>query len=170
MDALKVAGCDKVFTDQLSGAKDDRPGLSGALEFVRGGDTLVVWRLDRLGRSLSHLIETTTGLEVRGVGFKSLQEGIDTTTSGGKMVFHIFGALAEFERSLIRERTNAGLKAAKARERNGGRPKALTDHQLKTAVRVLAAPDVNVQGVAEHFGVVRSTLYQLLETSPDKTG
>ena len=162
MDALKTAGCDKVFADKLSGAKDDRPGLQEALEYAREGDTLVVWRLDRLGRSLPHLIQTTTGLEQRGVGFKSLQEGIDTTTSGGKLVFHIFAALAEFERSLTRERTQAGLKAARARGRNGGRPKALTDHQLKMAEAMLGAPDTTMVQVAEHFGVARSTLYRLL--------
>lgn len=134
------------------------------LEHVRTGDTLVVSRLDRLGRSLSHLIQTATGLEARGVGFKSLQEGIDTTTSGGKLVFHIFGVLAEFERLLIRERTNAGLRAARARGRNGGRPRALTDHQLKMAQMMLGAPDVSVSQVAEHFGVARNTLYRLLET------
>jgi len=170
LDALRAAGCEKVFTDRLSGAKDDRPGLGEALEFARTGDTLVVWRLDRLGRSLSHLIQTTTGLEQRGVGFKSLQEGIDTTTSGGKLVFHIFGALAEFERSLIQERTHAGLKAARARGRNGGRPKALTEHQLKMARRMLDAPDVSVTQVAEHFGVARSTLYRLLEVDLDRPG
>ncbi len=163
LDALKAAGCDKVFTDKLSGAKDDRPGLQEALEYAREGDTLVVWRLDRLGRSLSHLIQTTTGLENRQVGFKSLQEGIDTTTSSGKLVFHIFGALAEFERSLTRERTHAGLKAARARGRNGGRPKALTEHQLKMARRMLDAPDTTMAQVAEHFGVARSTLYRSLE-------
>jgi DNA invertase Pin-like site-specific DNA recombinase len=168
LDSLKAAGCDKLFTDKLSGSKDDRPGLGEALGFVRSGDTLVVWRLDRLGRSLSHLIDVTTGLETRGIGFKSLQEGIDTTTSGGKLVFHIFGALAEFERSLIRERTYAGLKAARARGRSGGRPKALSEQQLKMAVRMLAAPDVSVQQVAEHFGVARSTLYRLLGTVPDE--
>ncbi len=164
-DALLAAGCaaEQIFTDRLSGGKDERPGLAEALRYVREGDTLVVWRLDRLGRSLSHLIQTTSGLEQRGVGFKSLQEGIDTTTSGGKLVFHIFGALAEFERSLIRERTNAGLKAARARGRNGGRPKALTDHQLLMARTMLGAPDVSVQQVADHFGVARSTLYRLLE-------
>lgn len=162
MDALKAAGCDKVFTDKFSGTKDDRPGLSEALEFARSGDTLVVWRLDRLGRSLSHLIQTTTGLEARNTGFRSLQEGIDTTTSGGKLVFHIFGALAEFERSLIRERTNAGLKAARARGRNGGRPKALTPHEIKMAGRMLTAPDTTVADIAKHFGVSRSTLYRLL--------
>lgn len=166
-DALLTAGCDesKIFTDKLSGGRDDRPGLAQALEYVREGDTLVVWRLDRLGRSLSHLIETTTGLEQRGVGFKSLQEGIDSTTSGGRLVFHIFGALAEFERSLIRERTNAGLKAARARGRSGGRPRALTDHQLVMAKMMLGAPDVSVQQVAEHFGVARSTLYRLLQAA-----
>jgi DNA invertase Pin-like site-specific DNA recombinase len=168
LDSLKAAGCDKLFTDKLSGSKDDRPGLGEALGFVRSGDTLVVWRLDRLGRSLSHLIDVTTGLEARGIGFKSLQEGIDTTTSGGKLVFHIFGALAEFERSLIRERTYAGLKAARARGRSGGRPKALSEQQLKMAVRMLAAPDVSVQQVAEHFGIARSTLYRLLGTAANE--
>ena len=141
-------------------------GLAEALRYIREGDTLVVWRLDRLGRSLSHLIQTTTGLEQRGVGFKSLQEGIDTTTSGGKLVFHIFGALAEFERSLIQERTNAELKAARERGRNGGRRKALTDHQLLMAKAMLGAPDVSVQQVADHFGVARSTLHRLLGKTP----
>ncbi len=171
LDALKAAGCEaeRIFTDRLSGGKDERPGLAEALRYVREGDTLVVWRLDRLGRSLAHLIQTTTGLEQRGVGFKSLQEGIDTTTSGGKLVFYIFGALAEFERSLIRERTNAGLKAARARGRNGGRTKALTNHQLLMAARMLDAPDVSMQQVADHFGVARSTLYRLLsKTTPLK--
>ncbi len=164
-DALLAAGCEesKIFTDRLSGGKDERPGLAQALEYVRAGDTLVVWRLDRLGRSLSHLIQTTTGLSDRNVGFKSLQEGIDTTTSGGKLVFHIFGALAEFERSLIREKTNAGLKAARARGRNGGRPNALSDHQLLMAKTMLGAPDVSVQQVADHFGLARSTLYTYLK-------
>ncbi len=164
-DALLAAGCDesKIFTDRLSGGKDDRPGLAQALEYVRGGDTLVVWRLDRLGRSLSHLIQTTTGLEHRGVGFKSLQEGIDTTTSGGKLVFHIFGALAEFERSLIRERTNAGLKAARARGRNGGRPKALDTRKLAVAETLLRDPKLTVAEVAEQVGVARSTLYSYLK-------
>jgi DNA invertase Pin-like site-specific DNA recombinase len=168
LDALKAAGCEaeRIFTDRLSGGKDERPGLAEALRYVREGDTLVVWRLDRLGRSLSHLIQVTTGLEQRGVGFKSLQEGIDTTTSGGKLVFHIFGALAEFERSLIQERTNAGLKAARARGRNGGRPNALTDHQLLMAKTMLGAPNVSVQQVADHFGIARSTLYRLLEKTP----
>ena len=169
LDALKAAGCDKIFTDKLSGAKDDRPGLQEALEYAREGDTLVVWRLDRLGRSLSHLIQTTTGLENRHVGFKSLEEGIDTTTSGGKLVFHIFGALAEFERSLTRERTHAGLKAARARGRSGGRPKALTEQQLKMAEAMLQTSNTTVKQVAEHFGVARSTLYRLLKEIPSHT-
>src|SRR5512146_3189384 len=123
-DALSAAGCGRLFTDTASGAKAERPGLDEALEFLRPGDTLVVWRLDRLGRSLRHLIETVSLLEQRGIGFRSLQESIDTTTSGGKLVFHVFGALAEFERDLIRERTSAGLLAARARGRKGGRPRA----------------------------------------------
>ena len=164
-DALLAAGCDesKIFTDKLSGGRDDRPGLAQALEYVRQGDTLVVWRLDRLGRSLSHLIQVTTGLEQRGVGFKSLQEGIDTTTSGGKLVFHIFGALAEFERSLIQERTNAGLKAARARGRNGGRPKKLDFRKLAVAESLLKDPKLTVREVAEQVGIARSTLYTYLE-------
>src|SRR3954454_10522510 len=113
-DALQKAGCEQIYTDRVSGTKAHRPGLDDALSHLRSGDTLVVWRLDRLGRSLRHLIDTVTDLQTRGIGFKSLQESIDTTTSGGKLVFHIFGALAEFEREIIRERTQAGLTAARA--------------------------------------------------------
>src|SRR5437868_15191816 len=123
-DALEKIGCSKIFTDTASGAKAERKGLEEALDYVREGDTLVVWRLDRLGRSLKHLIETITTLNNRNIGFKSITENIDTTTSGGKLIFHIFGALAEFERDIIRERTKAGLAAARARGRTGGRPKA----------------------------------------------
>jgi DNA invertase Pin-like site-specific DNA recombinase len=133
-DALQKAGCTRIFTDTASGAKAERKGLETALNYVRKGDTLVVWRLDRLGRSLPHLIATMTMLEERGIGFKSLTENIDTTTSGGKLIFHIFGALAEFERNLIRERTNAGLMAARARGKRGGRPKALTGRQRSIAL------------------------------------
>src|SRR5258707_723528 len=123
-DALTKAGCRRIFTDVASGASTERKGLDQALDHLREGDTLAVWRLDRLGRSLPHLIETVTTLEGRGIGFKSLTESIDTTTSGGKLIFHIFGALAEFERNLIKERTQAGLEAARARGHLGGRPKA----------------------------------------------
>jgi DNA invertase Pin-like site-specific DNA recombinase len=133
-DALEKAGCTKIFTDTASGAKTERKGLEQALTYVRKGDTLVVWRLDRLGRSLPHLITTLTGLEEQGIGFKSLTENIDTTTSGGKLIFHIFGALAEFERNLIRERTQAGLVAARARGKKGGRPKVLIGKQVGIAV------------------------------------
>src|SRR2546427_451226 len=132
-DALLKIGCTKIFTDTASGAQTDRAGLVEALVYVREGDTLVVWRLDRLGRSLKHLIETITELNNRKIGFKSLTENIDTTTSGGKLIFHIFGALAEFERDIIRERTLAGLQAARARGRLGGKPKALTPKQQSIA-------------------------------------
>ena len=123
-DALKQVGCDKIFQDVASGAKSDRPGLEKALGYLREGDTLVVWKLDRLGRSLKHLIEVITRLHEEKKGFRSLQENLDTSTSTGKLVFHVFGALAEFERDLIRERTLAGLSAARARGRRGGRPSA----------------------------------------------
>ena len=125
-DALEKIGCSKIFTDTASGAATERKGLDEALEYVREGDSLVVWKLDRLGRSLKHLIETITYLNNRQIGFRSITENIDTTTSGGKLIFHIFGALAEFERDVIRERTQAGLQAARARGRIGGRPKAKT--------------------------------------------
>ena len=124
-DALAAAGCERFFTDTISGGKSDRPGLTEAIDYVRPGDVLVVWRLDRLGSSLKNLIEVMTKLNERGIGFRSLTEQIDTTTPGGKLIFHIFGSLAEFERDLIRERTQAGLAAARARGRKGGRPKKL---------------------------------------------
>src|SRR3954462_5866786 len=123
-DALTTASCERIFSDTISGAKADRPGLEQALAYVRTGDTLVVWKLDRLGRSLPHLIATIAALQERGIGFRSLTEQIDTTTSGGKLIFHVFAALAEFERDIIRERTQAGLIAARARGRKGGRPRA----------------------------------------------
>ena len=124
IDALKLAGCERIFTEKASGAQRDRPELAAALSYVRARDTLVVWKLDRLARSLPQLIETVAHLEAGGSGFRSLTEAIDTTTAGGKLIFHIFGALAEFERSVIRERTRAGLKAAPDRGRTGGRPPA----------------------------------------------
>ena len=128
----------RIFTDTASGAKAERTGLDEALNYVRPGDTLVVWRLDRLGRSLKHLIETITALNDRKIGFKSITENIDTTTSGGKLIFHIFGALAEFERDIIKERTQAGLNAARARGRKGGRPKALTPKKAQMARRYMS--------------------------------
>src|SRR5712692_7366324 len=133
IDALTKASCEKIYQDTASGATTDRPGLTQALEHLRPGDTLVVWRLDRLGRTLKQLIELINDFNARGIGFKSLQENIDTTTSGGKLVFHIFGALAEFERGIIKERTQAGLQAARARGRLGGRPKALNQKKQSKA-------------------------------------
>src|ERR671932_2864777 len=135
LSALKQAGCEQLYTDKVSGTKATRPGLEEAFSHLRAGDTFVVWRLDRLGRSLRHLIDTVTDLQERGVGFKSLTESIDTTTGGGKLVFHVFAALAEFERDIIRERTHAGLTAARARGRRGGRPKvAALDDARKVAL------------------------------------
>ena len=130
-DALEAVKCERIFTDTASGAKAQRPGLAEALQCCRRGDTLVVWKLDRLGRSLPHLVETIRDIVARGVGFKSLQENIDTTTSGGKLIFHIFASLAEFERDIIRERTNAGLSAARARGRKGGRPKGVDQKNVR---------------------------------------
>ena len=163
LDALQRAGCERVFEDRMSGAQADRPGWREAQAALREDDTLVVWRLDRLGRSLKHLIDTITDLDDRSVGFRSLQESLDTTTSGGRLVFHIFGALAQFERELIQERTKAGLAAAKARGRMGGRPRKLTPRQADTARQLLDDPDYTVQEVAEIFGVARATLYRALE-------
>ncbi len=163
-DALTKAGCTKIFTDTASGAKTEREGLEHALSYVRKGDTLVVWRLDRLGRSLPHLITTMTDLEERGIGFKSLTENIDTTTSGGKLIFHIFGALAEFERNLIRERTQAGLAAARARGKKGGRPKALTDRQISIAQSLYVDRKASVQEICRTLKISRATLYRVLES------
>lgn len=137
IDALKGAGCEKLFVEKASGASRDRPELKGALDYVREGDTLVVWKLDRLARSLKQLIETVAMLEARGIGLRSLTESIDTTTAGGRLIFHIFGALAEFERTVIRERTKAGLTAARARGRVGGRPPKLSVDDLKAAKALL---------------------------------
>jgi len=162
VDALRAAGCEQIFTDAISGSKADRPGLNQALTMLREGDTLVVWQLSRLGRSLKHLIDTVQGLEDRGVGFKSLNEGLDTTTNGGKLVFHIFGALAEFERSLIQERTKAGLESARARGRVGGRPKKLDDKKVAMARRMLEDPQETIGNVADVLGVSRSTLHRYL--------
>jgi DNA invertase Pin-like site-specific DNA recombinase len=161
-DALKKEGCEKIFTEKASGAQRDRPQLKAALDYMRGGDTLIVWKLDRLARSLKQLIETVEELEQRKIGFRSLTEAIDTTTPGGKLIFHIFGGLAEFERSIIRERTNAGLQAARARGRTGGRPPALTEKGLSEAKALLRDPDITVNQVAKRLGVAPSTLYRHL--------
>lgn len=162
LDALKQAGCEMFFDDTTSGANSERPGLSQALAYLREGDVLVVWKLDRLGRSLRHLIETVSALDDRKVGFKSLRENFDTTTSGGRLVFHLFGALAEFERELIRERVTAGLTAARARGRKGGRPRKLDARQVALARTMLSNPSTTVIEVARTLGVERTTLYRAL--------
>ena len=167
-DALAKAGCEEVFEDQASGAKAERPGLTEALGYVRRGDTLVVWKLDRLGRSMAHLIETVRKLEAKGVGFRSLTEGVDTTTTGGTLVFHIFGALAQFERDLIRERTSAGLKAAGVRGRKGGRRPVVTLEKLARAKAHLAA-GLTVREAAARLKVGKTALYKALNGSANTT-
>lgn len=159
-DALERCGCTRVFTDQASGAATSRPQLDACLDYLRPGDTLVVWRLDRLGRSLRHLIETVKQLEADGIGFRSLRESIDTTTPGGRLVFHIFGALAEFERDLIRERTQAGLAAARARGRTGGRKPVLTKAKADVARRMMDEGEHTMAEIAAVVGVSRATLYR----------
>lgn len=166
-DALCAAGCERVFEDAASGAKADRPGLLRALEALRGGDTLVVWRLDRLGRSLKDLIVRAEDLRARGVNLCSLQESIDTTTSSGELIFHMFGALAQFERALLRERTTAGLAAARARGRKGGRRKALDAKQRAHAVELYQARKHTVKEICDLVGVSRQTLYTYVEEFRD---
>jgi len=158
-DALEKAGCKKIYVEQISGSSRIRPELEKTLEMLRNGDTLVVWRLDRLGRSLKHLIELIIKLEQREIGFKSLMESMDTTTSGGKLVFHIFGALAEFEHNLIRERTSAGLAAARARGRNGGRPLKLNEKKRELAIKLYNERERSIKEICQMMGISRPTLY-----------
>lgn len=167
IDALKAAGCAKIFEETASGTKTDRPELAKAIEYMREGDTLVVWRLDRLGRSLQHLIATVTELEARGIGFKSIHESIDTTTSAGRLVFHIFGALAEFERSLIVDRTKAGLAAAKARGSKSGRKPVLTPAQVSTARTLHSSGDHSVSEIALTLSVSRATVYRAISEAEE---
>lgn len=159
-DALTRAGCVTVYEEHASGKNADRPELKQCLKALRSGDTLVVWRLDRLGRSLTDLVKIVTDLEQRGVYFESLTERIETNTASGKLQFHVFAALAEFERNLTRERTLAGLKAARARGHLGGRKRKLTDKQVQQAKILLADPNVYVSDVARSFGVSRMTIYR----------
>jgi DNA invertase Pin-like site-specific DNA recombinase len=163
-DALRKAGCEQIFEDAASGAKTDRPGLAAALAFLRDGDVLAVWRLDRLGRSLPHLIETIGALETRGVGFRSLTESIDTTTPGGRLIFHVFGALGQFERDLIRERTKAGLTAAAARGRKGGRKPVITADKLQRAQEHITN-GLNVREAAARLKVGKTALYAALQSA-----
>jgi DNA invertase Pin-like site-specific DNA recombinase len=161
-DALKSTGCEEIYRDIASGVKTARPGLHSALSHLRKGDTLVVWKLDRLGRSLVHLIQTVKELSAKGIGFKSLQENIDTTTSGGQLIFHIFGALAEFERELIKERTTAGLKAARARGRLGGRPSLLNQHQIIKLKDHYNTGELSINELCKLFNITKPTLYRYL--------
>ena len=163
LDALKNAGCIKIFTDTASGAKAERKGLNEALDYVRENDVLVVWRLDRLGRSLRDLIDIISQLDQRKIGFKSLTESIDTTTSGGKLIFHIFGALAEFERNLIKERTNAGLQAARSRGIKGGRPKSLSEKKVEMAKKLYADKSNSAEEICRALGISRMTLWRYVK-------
>jgi DNA invertase Pin-like site-specific DNA recombinase len=163
VDALNAAGCYRVFVDTASGALAARPALDQVLDQLRPGDTLVVWKLDRLGRSLRHLVDTVAALADRGVGFRSLQESIDTTTPGGKLVFHIFAALAEFERDLVHERTTAGLAAARARGRKGGRPAVMTEAKIRLAREMYASREHTVAAIASALRVSRASIYRHLD-------
>ena len=162
-DALKTAGCEKIFTDKISGTISSRPNLEKAKELLRKGDILVVWRLDRLGRSLKDLIQWAEYLKKQGVGLKSLHENIDTSTSTGKLIFHVFGALAEFERNLIVERTQAGLSSARARGRVGGRPKSLNEDKRKLVVNLYNEKKLTVGKICEMMSITKPTLYKYLE-------
>lgn len=166
-DALTRSGCERILVDQQSGVKAERPGLKAALDYARKGDTLVVWRLDRLSRSLKDLIEIVTQLEARGIGLKSLHEALDTSSSSGKLVFHIFGALAEFERNLIRERTQAGLLAARVRGRRGGRPKALEANKRALAVQLYEEKKHTVKQICQMMGISKPTLYKYVDAHKD---
>ena len=158
-DALEKAECERIYVEQVSGSSPSRPELERAFETLRSGDTLIVWRLDRLGRSLKHLIEFVTQLEEKQIGFRSLTESMDTTTPGGKLIFHIFGALAEFERNLIRERTKAGLAAARARGRIGGRPPALDVQKREVVVKLYNEGKHSVKEICQIMDISKPTLY-----------
>lgn len=162
VEALKAAGCKRIFRETASGAQRDRPELAKALDYLREGDVLCVWKLDRLARSLRQLLETGEALAERGIGLRSLTESIDTSTPGGRLVFHVFGALAQMERELIRERTMAGLANARRMGRKGGRPRAMTDADIAKAKAMLAAPEITVEAVAETLGVSPATLYRAI--------
>lgn len=162
-DALGVAGCERLYDDICSGVVTERPGLAKALDHLRSGDALVVWKLDRIGRSLKHVVELVDDLQRRGVGLKVLTGGIDTTSSTGRLVFGIFATLAEFERDLIKERTMAGLAAARARGRAGGRPRLMTRAKLRTAMTMMAERSNAATDVAQQLGISLSTLYAYVD-------
>ncbi len=159
VDALSAIGCERIFSDELSGSTTNRPGLHDAFDYLRAGDTLCVWKLDRLGRSLKHLIEVVNDLHCKGIGFRSVTEQIDTSTNGGKLIFHVFGALAEFERGIIRERVNAGLAAARSRGRIGGRPTVVSDSKA-TAITALAAQGLTSAEICKSLAISRATYFR----------
>ena len=167
-DALQQAGCKKIYEDHISGARIARPGLQQALEIARAGDILVVWRLDRLGRSLKELIKIVESLDQQDVELQSLQESLATHSSGGRLIFHLFGALAEFERHLIQERTQAGLKAARARGRLGGRPKALDPAKRQLAVKLYSEKQHTIKEICQMMGISKPTLYSYIEEATPK--
>ncbi|EGR2519643.1 recombinase family protein [Vibrio cholerae] len=171
-DALVAAGCEVIYEDKASGKSTARPELDNCLKALRPGDTLVVWRLDRLGRSLGDLVKVVTNLiDERGVGFLSLQEQIETNSASGKLIFHVFAALAEFERNLISERTKAGLDAARARGRKGGRKPKLAPKDIREIKVLLKDPSIPVSDVAKRFGVSRTTIYNSVGViKPDREG
>lgn len=158
--ALEAAGCGRIFTEKVSSAKQDRPALQAALDHLRAGDVLVVWKLDRVARSLRELIDTAEDLRRREIGFKCLTAAIDTTTPEGRLFFHMVAAMSEFERDIIRQRTRAGLDAAKAQGKVGGRPPKLTCDDLKAARAMLADPSIRVADVARRMGVSVATIYK----------
>ncbi|PWY55654.1 transposon DNA-invertase [Legionella qingyii] len=162
LDELKRAGCEQIFTDKISGSISERPGLEKVENFLREGDVLVVWRLDRLGRSLKHLISYVSKLEEKGIGFHSVTEAINTETPSGKFMFHVFGALSEFERNLIKERTLAGLEAARARGRQGGRPEKLSGEQKELVRTLYANKKHSIQSICKMVGVGKTTLYKYI--------
>ncbi len=162
VDALRKAGCKRIFEEKVSGAKEARPKLAEALEFMREGDELVVWKLDRLGRSLKDLLSIIEGLEKRGVAFKALTEGFDTTTPAGRLFFAMAGAFAQYEREMIRERTQAGLAIARANGRSGGRPRSLDESDLQYARALMADPTIPISEIADRLCVSSSTIYRAL--------
>src|SRR5256714_13659036 len=169
IDALKAAGCEKIFHDKITSLKEERKGLDEALAFLRPGDVLVVWKLDRLGRTLRHLIDLIAMFNQKGIGFKSLKETIDTTTSTGKLVFHIFAALAEFERDIIHERTRAGLEAARARGRSGGRPKSLPPQKIALSKELYEQRKKPVKDICRGLGISRTTFYRYVNEAKQES-
>src|SRR5690606_37679639 len=165
-DALRLSGVQEIYEEMASGKATGRPELNHCLKALRAGDTLVVWRLDRLGRSLPDLVRIVAELEEKGIGFESIAEKIETTSAAGKLVFHVFAALAEFERNLIRERTRAGLAAARARGRAGGRKPKLDTRQIREIKRLMSDPTIPVSQIAERYKVSRTTIYKVAPRSP----